>query len=84
MTTTSPNDDWPPNLRRGEASRYLRERYGIGLAVATLAKMFSQSSEGPPAFVAGRVPLYPREALDAWATKRLGRLRSSTSDSQAA
>jgi hypothetical protein len=73
-------ENWPPNLRRGEASRYLRERYGIGLAATTLAKMFSQRSDGPPAFLAGRRPLYPRGELDAWATKRLGRLRRSTSD----
>ena len=78
--TQTTTDDWLPNLRRGDASRYLRERYGINLAATTLAKMFSQRSDGPPAFVAGRWPLYPREGLDAWATKRLGRLRSSTSD----
>jgi len=80
LNTTPIIDNWPPNLRRGEASRYLRERYGIGLAATTLAKMFSQRSDGPPAFVAGRWPLYPREGLDDWATKRLGRLRASTSD----
>lgn len=79
-TTTIADTTWPPNLRRSEASRYLRERYGIGLAPSTLAKMFSQSSNGPPAFVASRWPLYPRDQLDAWATKRLGKLCSSTSD----
>jgi hypothetical protein len=78
--TSRASIEWPPNLRRTEASRYLHEIYGLSLAPATLAKMFSQRSDGPPAFLAGRVPLYPRAELDAWATKRLGRLRSSTSD----
>jgi hypothetical protein len=77
-------EGWPPNLRRNEASRYLEEVYGLTLAPATLAKMFSQRSDGPPAYLAGRVPLYPRDGLDAWAAKRLGRLRTSTSDKQAA
>jgi hypothetical protein len=77
-------EGWPPNLRRGDASRYLREVYGLSLAPATLAKMFSQRSDGPPAYLAGRIPLYPRDELDAWAAKRLGPLRASTSDRQAA
>jgi hypothetical protein len=76
--------EWPPNLRRTEASRYLREQYGITLAPATLAKIFSTRSDGPPAFRSGRVPLYPKRELDTWAAKRLGELRSSTSDRRAA
>lgn len=83
MNATSSRDPlsretWPPNLRRSDASRYLRELYGLNLAPATLAKMFSQRSDGPPAYVAGRIPLYPRQALDAWAAQRLGRLRTSS------
>jgi len=80
LESTPVIQNWPPNLRRIEASRYLREQYGIGLAASTLAKLFSQGSDGPPAFLAGKWPLYPRDQLDAWATKRLGRLRNSTSD----
>jgi hypothetical protein len=76
--------EWPPNLRRAEASRYLREQYGITLAPATLAKIYSIRSDGPPAFKAGRVPLYPKLELDAWAARRLGELRSSTSGQRAA
>ena len=75
---------WPARLRRVEAARYLRERHGIPVSPATLAKWFCLRSDGPPAYVAGRVPLYPRDALDAWAEKRLGPLRTSTSDKQAA
>jgi hypothetical protein len=82
MASTT-NEIWSPNLRRGEASRYLRKMHGLSVAPATLAKMFSQQSDGPPAYLAGRVPLYPLDELDAWAVKRLGRLRTSTSDKQA-
>ena len=76
--------DWPPKLRRAEAARYLREVHGIPVQPSTLAKWHCPSSDGPPAHRAGRVPLYPRDALDAWATKRLGPLRTSTSDQQQA
>jgi hypothetical protein len=82
--TLTPTINWPPNLRRAEASRYLRERYGIELATATLAKIFSTRSDGPPAFKSGRVPLYPKHELDIWAAKHLGELRTSTSDNRAA
>ena len=91
ITPDSPSDlrrtapvSWPPNLRRSDAARYLTEVCGIPVKAATLSKWFCVSSDGPPAFKAGRIPLYPREQLDAWATKRLGPLRTSTSDQQAA
>jgi hypothetical protein len=71
---------WPSMLRRTAASRYLKEMHGIPVEPATLAKWFSQRSDGPPAHRAGRVPLYPRDGLDAWAMRRLGPLCSSTSD----
>jgi hypothetical protein len=76
--------NWPPNLRRSDAARYLRDVHGIPVQPSTLAKWFCVSSEGPPAFKAGRIPLYPRDQLDAWATARLGPLRISTSDQQQA
>ena len=75
-----PSTGWAPNLRRAQASEYLLQNYGIILKPSTLAKWFCMKSDGPPAFVAGRVPLYPRDGLDTWAIKRLGPLRSSTSD----
>lgn len=68
-----------PRLRRWEASRYLRDRHGIELAVATLAKLACLGG-GPPFQKAGRVPLYPVDLLDAWATARLGRVVHSTSE----
>ena len=66
-----------PRLRRWEASRYLRDRHGIELAVSTLAKLACLGG-GPPFQKAGRVPLYPVDLLDAWATTRLGRVVNST------
>ena len=67
---------WPANLRRLEAARYLREVHGIPVAATTLANWFSLGSDGPPAFKAGRYPLYPKAALDQWARARLGALRT--------
>ena len=83
--TTTPMSTWPPKLRRVEAARYLREVHGIPVQPSTLAKWHSQRSDGPPAhhLAGGRIPLYPRDALDAWAVKRLGPLRVSTSDNRA-
>ena len=80
-TDTAAQERWPPNLRRFEAARYLREVHGIAVQPSTLAKWFSQNTHGPSAFVAGgRTPLYPCAELDAWAKRRLGPLRKSTSD----
>jgi hypothetical protein len=75
--------NWPPKLRRAEAARYLREVHGIPVQPCTLAKWHSQNSSGPQAHHAGRIPLYPLDQLDAWAAKRLGPLRTSTSDTPA-
>lgn len=80
MVQTIKNEQWPDKLRRGEAARYLREVHGIPVQAATLAKWHSVGSDGPPAYRAGRTPLYPVVELDAWATRRLGQLRTSTSD----
>lgn len=80
--TTTPN--WPPKLRRIDAARYLREVHGIPVQPSTLAKWACIKSDSPPAHYAGRVPLYPLDALDTWAAKRLGPLRTSTSDNNAA
>ena len=75
-----PVTNWPPNLRRRDASRYLHEVYGIVVQPSTLAKWHCLRSDGPPAYHAGRTPLYPRVQLDAWAIRRLGPLRHSTSE----
>ena len=68
-----------PRLRRWEASRYLLDRYGIEMAIATLAKLACLGG-GPPFQKNGRVPLYPVELLDDWALARLGRVIHSTSE----
>jgi hypothetical protein len=80
MNSTSAFPNWAPRLRRAEASRYLCERHGIIVAPSTLAKWFSQKSDGPPARLFGRFPLYEPASLDTWAIRRLGTLRLSTSD----
>lgn len=68
------------NLRRTEASDYLREVYGIRCAPATLAKMVTTGT-GPRYYKFNRSPLYPVDELAAWARRRLGPLHSSSSDS---
>jgi hypothetical protein len=68
-----------PKLSRVEAAQYLLLQHGLTIAASTLAKLASVGG-GPPFHKAGPSPLYPKNALDAWATQRLGRLRSSTSD----
>jgi hypothetical protein len=75
-----PITTWPPNLRRRDASRYLRMVYGIVVQPSTLAKWHCLRSDGPAAYHAGRTPLYPPAELDAWAIRRLGPLRRSTSE----
>jgi hypothetical protein len=70
---------WPVKLRRTDAARYLREVHGIPVQPATLAKWHCTGSDGPPAHHCGRLPLYPRDELDAWAKKRLGPLHRNTS-----
>jgi hypothetical protein len=80
----SPITNWPPNLRRRDASRYLQTVYGIVVQPSTLAKWHCLRSDGPAAYHAGRTPLYPRAELDAWAIRRLGPLRRSTSELQSA
>jgi hypothetical protein len=66
-------------LRRSDASNYLREKWGISRAPATLAKLACVGG-GPRFESANRVPLYPEPELDAWAESILSPLRSSTSD----
>jgi len=70
----------PQYRRRIEASEYLKDKWGLRYAPATLAKLASVG--GGPAFVhAGRFPLYPQTALDAWARSRISPLKRLTSDS---
>lgn len=68
-----------PRLRRFEVPEYLLLKFGITIAPATLAKLASTGG-GPSFNKANRTPLYPTDALDVWAEKRLGRLVASTSE----
>jgi hypothetical protein len=75
------NEVIPPRfLRRADAAKYVRERWGLPLAARTLAKIACVSSDGPEMHYAGRIPLYTPESLDNWAAKKIGPPRSSTSD----
>lgn len=69
----------PPRLRRSQVPRYLMERHGIPIALATLNKLASNGG-GPAMQYAGRIPLYRHEDLDAWAAQRLGKLVCSTAE----
>lgn len=66
-------------LRRKEASAYLFERYGIERKTGTLAKL-AVVGGGPAFHKVGRVPLYLRPDLDAWAMSQIGPKQRSTSD----
>jgi hypothetical protein len=67
-----------PRLRRVVAAEYLEMRWGITVAPSTLAKWACKGG-GPEFQPCNRTPLYTPAALDAWATKKLGTPRTSTS-----
>ena len=66
--------------RRAEAARYLQEHWGIPCSPRTLAKIACVSSEGPEMEYVGRIPLYPEDALDAYARRKLSPRVRSTSE----
>jgi hypothetical protein len=79
----APGRRWAPRLRTKAASEYLAEMHGVVLAPATLNKL--RVVGGGPAFeYDGRNPVYQPPILDSFAQQRLGRLRASTSDTEAA
>jgi hypothetical protein len=65
-------------LRRDAAADYLKRKYGFG-ASRTLAKGVV-TGDGPQYCKAGRIVLYRREDLDAWALAKIGAPRQSSSD----
>ena len=65
--------------RRAEASRYLKEVWGIDRSPRTLAKEACQGG-GPEMVYAGRVPIYTEPALDTYAQLKLSRPVRSTSE----
>jgi hypothetical protein len=64
-------------LRRKDAATYLLSKYGFG-AERTLAKGVV-TGDTPAYQKAGKIVLYTREALDAWALSKIGPVRRSTS-----
>ncbi len=74
---------WPRRMRRKQASEYLFEVHGVSLSPATLAKL-AVVGGGPEYQKDGPFPLYAPPNLDAFAERRLGPLRGSTSDQRAA
>lgn len=68
-----------PRLRRREAAAYLLETHGVPVAVATLAKAASVGG-GPAITYFGRIPLYAKTDLDAWAEAKLNSPVLSTSE----
>lgn len=68
-----------PRLRRKEVPDYLRMKHGIDIAYATLEKLASVGG-GPVMQYIGRIPLYHKDDLDAWANERLSDTVRSTSE----
>lgn len=68
-----------PRLRRKDVPEYLRTTHGIDIAYATLQKMASVGG-GPSMQYNGRIPLYHKDDLDAWANERLSPTVRSTSE----
>jgi hypothetical protein len=69
-------------IRRPEAARYLKDKYGFG-ASRTLAKGVV-TGDTPVFHKAGRIVLYTREALDAWALAKISGPLKSSSEAAAA
>ncbi len=66
-------------FRSDEASAYLAGTHGIPISPRTLDKL--RSVGGGPAFQKfNRAVLYHRDALDAWASEKLGQPIRSTSE----
>jgi hypothetical protein len=66
-------------LRREDAAKYLRERYGFRIASSTLAK-YAWSGVGPVYRLAGRAAVYEIPSLDEWAEERLSPPVRSTAE----
>lgn len=66
-------------LRRKEASRYLKDRWGLDRAPTTLAKLATIGG-GPKFQKAARVPLYSTQDLDEWVKGMLTPPVGSTSE----
>jgi hypothetical protein len=67
-------------LRRKDASKHLKEMWGVDRAPSTLAKL-AVIGGGPPFQRLGRVPLYATDDLDEWIASKLSPPMHSTSQS---
>jgi hypothetical protein len=70
--------DSPSYLRRNQAAAYITERY-FPNSSKTLAKL-AVIGGGPRYRKAGRIPIYERPDLDAWAKAKLSRPITTTSE----
>jgi len=70
-------------LRREDAARYVRERFGAPCSRAWLAKI-AVTGGGPTFRKIGRFPVYSTGDLDDWVRGRMTAPRRSTSEVQAA
>jgi hypothetical protein len=83
-----PRQDWEwlmnatQYIRRKEAASYLLAKYSFG-AERTLAKGVV-TGDTPAYHKAGRIVLYTREALDAWAQSKISPAPQSSSEARAA
>lgn len=68
-----------PRLRRKDVPEYLRIKYGIDIARTTLNKLATIGG-GPAMQYSGRIPLYHKDDLDAWAEARLSKPVRSTAE----
>jgi hypothetical protein len=69
-------------LRRRAAANYLQAKYGFG-SYATLCKGVV-TGDSPEYRKAGKIVLYTKEALDAWALSKLSAPVGSTSEADSA
>lgn len=70
---------YPKRMDRRTASQYLRAEHGVRLSPSSLAKL-AVTGGGPPFRKDGPYVVHDRDDLDAFAVRRLGKARTSTSD----
>lgn len=71
---------WPERLSRKDAGQYLRDQHGILASAPTLANLATRG--GGPAYrrQGGRLVIYERADLDAWAETKLSQKVCSTAE----
>ena len=65
-------------MRRREASAYLRTTWGLSCAPSTLATM-ARDGTGPIYRLRGKYAFYTQQSLDEWARPRIGGLKRRAS-----